>query len=125
MCVGRDANGMQKAPFRCPPGLLESKIINEDKGLGCDMTTEHETAMAKSDASISDEMKVAFGRNCRAARLQAGMSQGQLAALIGSPQSMLSNIEAGKVNITIRTMVTIAHALQVELSQLVGSPSEK
>ena len=89
------------------------------------MATEHETAMVKSDAAISDEMKVTFGQNCKAARLQAGMSQGQLAALLRFPQSMLSNIESGRVNITIQTMVSIARALQVELAQLVGTPPQK
>lgn len=125
MCDRQDANGIQTPPCRCPLGLLESKTVNEDKGLGSDMATEHETAMAKSDAAISDEMKVTFGQNCKAARLQAGMSQGQLAALLRFPQSMLSNIESGRVNITIQTMVSIARALQVELAQLVGTPPQE
>ena len=89
------------------------------------MTAEHEMAPLRTDADVSEEMKVAFGRNCKAARAQAGLSQGQLAALVKFPQSMLSNIEAGRVNLTIQTMVTIARALQVELAQLVGNSARK
>lgn len=89
------------------------------------MTAKPETMPPKSDAEISDEMKITFGRNCKAARAHAGLSQGQLAALVRFPQSMLSNIEAGKVNLTLQTMVTIARALQVDLAQLVGSTTRK
>ncbi len=50
----------------------------------------------KVNMDILDKMKLTFGRNCKDARAQAGLSQGQLAALAHFPQSMLSNIEAGE-----------------------------
>lgn len=128
MCGGQVANTPSAVGSRCRPGFSESERSNEDKALDRGMITQGEAEPRKTDTEnpdVSEEMKLAFGRNCKAARAQTGMSQGQLAALTRFPQSMVSNIEAGRVNLTIQTMVTIAKALQVELTQLVGTSTQK
>lgn len=77
------------------------------------------------DGDLSEETRITFGKNCKAARIKARLSQGQLAALIRFPQSTLSRIEAGRVNMTLQSMVTIAQALQVDLTKLIGKSTPK
>ena len=70
------------------------------------------------DGDVSEETRIAFGRNCKAARIEARMSQSTLADLAGIPQSRLSKIEQGKVNITLGTMVAIAKVVKHDLGYL-------
>ena len=43
------------------------------------------------------------------------MTQGQLAKAVGTTQSVISRIEAGKQNLTIRTLAKIAATLHTPL----------
>ncbi len=51
------------------------------------------------------------------ARTAKGLSQRDLSALAGIPQAQISRIEAGAVDMRLSSLVALAHALDLELSQ--------
>ena len=55
-----------------------------------------------------------------AARLQAGLSQAKLAKAIGTSQSHIAKIEAGKVRIQLSTATQLGDALNIALDSLRG-----
>lgn len=55
-------------------------------------------------------------------RLSLKMSQGDLAQKAGLAQANLSNIEKGKRDLTVSTLLRIASALEVKPSQLIDTP---
>ncbi|MBB2930991.1 helix-turn-helix domain-containing protein [Paraburkholderia silvatlantica] len=55
-----------------------------------------------------------------AARLRAGLSQAKLAEAIGTSQSHIAKIEAGKVQIQFATAAQLADALKITLDSLRG-----
>ena len=81
--------------------------------------------MAKSDggearepAPLSEEVRVVFGKNCRDARLKKGLSQQEVAAATGIAQPRLAQIELGKINVTLETMMRIARVVDHDLLHL-------
>ena len=56
-----------------------------------------------------------FGHALSAARLSAGMTQEQLAAEIGIPQSTVSQLENGQSTIFLRRWLALARALDIHL----------
>ena len=64
------------------------------------------------------ELPQLFGRNVRAARLQAGLSQEQLAFEADMKRSYLSDLERGTRNPTLKAIGRLALALQVDPRQL-------
>ncbi|MCI9260967.1 helix-turn-helix domain-containing protein [uncultured Adlercreutzia sp.] len=58
------------------------------------------------------------GRRIRVLRIAAGIPQGTLALMTGITKSYMSEIEAGKKNLTLRSLERIADALGVPLSEL-------
>jgi transcriptional regulator with XRE-family HTH domain len=80
-----------------------------------------------SDATVSEEMRLLFGRNCKAARIEAGLSQVDVAERTGIPQPRISMIELGKVNITLETMMILARVVDhnvIHLMSPTGKPSK-
>ncbi|MGI4809896.1 MAG: helix-turn-helix domain-containing protein, partial [Janthinobacterium lividum] len=63
---------------------------------------------SEEDLQIAADLQEAFGRSIKAARLKAGLTQAELADRSGVRQDDVSRIEAGQVNVTIRTMGRIA-----------------
>jgi ribosome-binding protein aMBF1 (putative translation factor) len=57
-----------------------------------------------------------FGRELRAARIKAGLSQQALGAMTGIGQAHVSEIELGRVNVTLETMLLLAHAARLNVS---------
>lgn len=57
-----------------------------------------------------------FGLAIQQARLARGMSQEQLAELLGIPQSTVSEIESGKSTIYLRRLMSLASATGIELT---------
>jgi len=55
-------------------------------------------------------------------RKDRGMTQTDLADLIGTKQSAISRLERGEEDITLTRAEAIAEALSVELSEMVTSP---
>jgi transcriptional regulator with XRE-family HTH domain len=71
-------------------------------------------------ASVQHARAVAveFSRRMRAARLAAGLTQKQLAALSGVRPPFISRIERGIGNPSLMTMSLLAQALERELPDL-------
>ena len=59
-----------------------------------------------------------MGTHIRKLREQQGISQEQLAADAEIPYSTVNEIEAGKTNPTIASLMAISEALEVPLSEL-------
>lgn len=56
-----------------------------------------------------------FADTLRDAREQKGLSQRQLSALSGVPQSHISKIENGGVDLRMSSLIALARALELEL----------
>lgn len=61
-----------------------------------------------------------LGAAVREARLTRGLSQAELAAMIGTDQAAISRIENGGCGVGIASYIKIADALGVKLGSLVG-----
>jgi transcriptional regulator with XRE-family HTH domain len=64
------------------------------------------------------ELQKLFGANLRAARMKAGLSQTDVAALSGIAQQSISQIEAGQHNLTLKTMDKLARVVSRDVTQL-------
>lgn len=51
----------------------------------------------------------------REARIQKGLSQRELSAISGVPQSHISKIESGSVDLRMSSLITLARVLDLEL----------
>ena len=69
---------------------------------------------------MQEDVPVRFGLRLRALRLDAELSQEQLAVKAGLHFTYISQVERGKRNPTIVTLARIASALQVPLAVLVA-----
>lgn len=67
------------------------------------------------------ELQRAFGVNLKAARLKAGLTQAETAALVGLTQQHLSLIEAGQQNVTLKTMTLLAKVVNHDLLNLLST----
>ncbi|HEV8013517.1 MAG TPA: helix-turn-helix transcriptional regulator [Pontimonas sp.] len=59
------------------------------------------------------------------ARLEKGLTQMQLAELVGEPQSTISQLESGSATIYLKRLLALAKALDLELTaawELTGEP---
>ena len=63
---------------------------------------------SEEDRLFGEELQAAFGRSVKAARLKARFTQTELADLCNLRQDDISRIEAGNVNVTLRTMARLA-----------------
>jgi len=63
-------------------------------------------------------LRALLARNMVKFRLQAGLTQRALAARSGITQRRLSDIEAGKLNVTLDTVNVVARALGVDPREL-------
>jgi transcriptional regulator with XRE-family HTH domain len=61
----------------------------------------------------SGGLYVALGRLMRTRRESAGMTQGELARLVGMTRTSISNIESGRQKLQIHTLYDVARALEV------------
>jgi transcriptional regulator with XRE-family HTH domain len=65
------------------------------------------------------------GGRIREARVSANLTQEEAAGRAGVDYKRLQRIEAGKVNVTIRTLVRLATALEVSVWQLMRQDAER
>ena len=71
------------------------------------------------DVSPSDPLH-GFAQRLRTLRLERGLSQEALAAVAGLDRTYVSSCEAGRRNVTLRTICRLAGALQVDPGVLVS-----
>lgn len=79
------------------------------------------TAGAASDAgAAAAATSAATGKNLRmkVARVEAGLSQAELAAIVGATRQTVGLIEAGGYNPTLKLCLAICHALGKTLDDL-------
>jgi len=74
---------------------------------------------------VSLELRLAFGHGIRAGRQKAGLTQTEVAARTGIQQTYISDLEIGKQNPTLSTMVTLALCIGEDVSSLLKLPSDK
>jgi transcriptional regulator with XRE-family HTH domain len=65
-----------------------------------------------------DQIIKAFGENLRATRQGKKLSQAKLATIADLDPTNLSEIEGGKINPTLTTIMALAKALDVDPSEL-------
>ncbi len=75
-------------------------------------------APSKQRMPSSQPERVVFARNLRRFRVEANLSQRELAEHAGVAQAHISKIENAMHNICIDTMVKLAHAVRKPLSEL-------
>jgi transcriptional regulator with XRE-family HTH domain len=61
---------------------------------------------------------IAFGKHLRQLRKQKGVSMEELALQADVEYTQIANIERGKINTTISTVLAVAEALDAEVSEL-------
>ena len=81
------------------------------------------TRRAGGVSNAGEAMQILFGENLRLARLKAGLTQQELAAKANIRQAHLSQIESGKLNPMLTTMVTLADAVGKDLRTLLRPPT--
>lgn len=69
------------------------------------------TGQTLSDLEV---LQSTVGARVREARIRAKLKQSELGALIGSGQSHVFEIEDGRINVTLKTLVKLANALSVK-----------
>lgn len=77
------------------------------------------TDLAAANRAILD-LYARIGRNVVSAREQHGTIQADLAAAVGLTRSSITNIEAGHQRTPVHVLLSIAQALGVELTDLLG-----
>jgi transcriptional regulator with XRE-family HTH domain len=73
--------------------------------------------------STSDLASQVVGEQLRAARIEMGLKQSEVAQRIGASAPYVSNVEAGRVNLTIGQVFRIADAIGVTVD-LVMRPAD-
>jgi transcriptional regulator with XRE-family HTH domain len=68
--------------------------------------------------SKRESARQVFGRNLRQVRLDKDLTQEELSHATGLRQSYISEIEAGKRNVSIDNIEALAKAMKVSLAQL-------
>jgi transcriptional regulator with XRE-family HTH domain len=64
------------------------------------------------------EVQSRLGVRVRARRAELGLTQAALAALAGISRPSIANVEAGRQNLGLRQLVSLAQALRIELAAL-------
>jgi transcriptional regulator with XRE-family HTH domain len=77
---------------------------------------------APFDACSVETMQVLFGENFRQARTRVGLTQRDIEAQTGIKQAYISQIEGGKQNPTLGTMMVLAHAVGKDVRALLRQP---
>lgn len=71
---------------------------------------------------LPEDLKVVFGENVRTARMRKGLTQGQLAAQVGTTGQYISKIENGHKDVTLSTVAQLADALETTPGHLLRRP---
>jgi transcriptional regulator with XRE-family HTH domain len=67
-----------------------------------------------------DAYAVEFGRRMRARRAEVGWSQEHFADVVGLHWTYIGSVERGERNVSLRNILRIAHALDVDAGTLVS-----
>ncbi|WP_183342692.1 helix-turn-helix domain-containing protein [Conexibacter arvalis] len=67
---------------------------------------------------MPEDPRIIIGRNLRAARDRAGLSQGKVSQQSGVDQAQVNRIENGKTHVRTDTLIRLARALRTTPSEL-------
>lgn len=67
---------------------------------------------------MSDDVLKVFGFNLKVERMKRGLTQAQLAELLGVHEKHICKIETGRQNVTLKTLDKIASVLNIKNSLL-------
>lgn len=67
-----------------------------------------------SNPSVWQDTAKRLGANLRAARERLGLAQLDVAERMGTPRSQVGNIELGKINVTLETILKAAEAVETD-----------
>jgi transcriptional regulator with XRE-family HTH domain len=81
--------------------------------------------MAPSGTEDPEQIIRDVGRMIQQSRRAAGLTQAQMAERLGIAVRSLAHIEAGKQNLTLRTMTEIAAVLGVRTVDLLAPPESR
>jgi DNA-binding XRE family transcriptional regulator len=73
--------------------------------------------------SVREALQLAFGENFRRARMKAGLTQHDIEAHTGIKQAYVSQVESGRINLTLATMITFALAVGKDVDALLKQPA--
>ena len=79
---------------------------------------------AFAQAWTESALEYNISRNIIKKRVERGWSQSELATRMATTQSVISRIESGDSNMTIRTLASVATALGTDVSELVEITEE-
>ena len=78
-------------------------------------TLPHSTTV---EYNMSVDNVIEFGKRIKKMRLAKGLSQTEVAKELGADKSFMSNLENGRKNPTLKTILKLAKALGVNSDQL-------
>lgn len=118
----------QTAPVRCPVFLVNpqsaSPNVKNFTEVGA-LVAEHELIPSRRAALEAARRKLALKEvfksenSLRSVRLSKGMSQAQLASLMGTAQSHIARIEGGNNDVQVSTLLKFADALGIDPMQTI------
>jgi len=74
----------------------------------------------KNELSPISQEDVSIGKNISRFRKQKGLTQGQLASLIGITQTLISNYETGRVRLNANMIIRLSQSLEVSADEILG-----
>lgn len=87
-------------------------------------TKDRSRGAGQGAEGISTQHRKEFGASLRAARVNAGLTQSDLAEVTGVEQKYISRIENGAVNMTLDTMAVLAKALGLDVKVFLAQPPQ-
>lgn len=76
--------------------------------------SKFERVSPKRFADAEKRLQQLFGRNLRAARLRAGLTQTDVANIVGTTQPYVGFVERGEKNVQLSTLLRLAYAVGVD-----------
>ena len=76
---------------------------------------KHLATRLKSPAAVEKYEKFSLGEQIKKIRRREGLTQAGLAVKLGTTQSVIARIEAGKQNMSLRTLIALAAVLGKQL----------
>jgi transcriptional regulator with XRE-family HTH domain len=73
--------------------------------------------------STREALQLAFGENFRRARIKAGLNQQDFEAQTGIGQAYISQVESGRLNLTLATMTLFALAVGKDVRAMLKEPA--
>jgi transcriptional regulator with XRE-family HTH domain len=111
-------NRYNRRVFECDVGRRWDDMASNTDAFRSD-TSDTSFAIESRGNTRAQVFMASIGARVRDSRAQKGMTLQQLSEVTGISQSMLSLVERGKTSASIGTLITIADALRLRMSDLI------